>query len=311
VYFAATGQLVDAEGASQSENEANGTANVYLSEDGALSFIATVAAHDLASVDTAVGAGELEARVTPDGEEMLFAASTNITGYDNRDQATGEPDVELYLYSHDTDRTVCVSCDPDGERPAASIRHPLTFPLAAPYLPRTLSAGGQRVFFESANPLVPGAHAGVSNVFEYEDGKLYLLDAGLGGGAYFDDASAEGEDVYITTTERLAPQDRDDEYDVYDVRAGGGAVPTATAARCQGEGCQGALTASLDLPTASTEASIGDGNITTVAASTNKALLAAALRKCRKKHGHARKQCEGRAKAMAAKARRGTRGKLR
>jgi hypothetical protein len=122
------------------------------------------------------------------------------------------------------------------------------------YQPRYLSDSG-RVFFDSLDALVPGDTDGVGDVYEYEPegvptggracsrastsatdvfeparsvqmqgatvrsgaGCVALISAGTSSDeSTFLDASESGGDVFFLTTSKLAPQDSDDAYDVYD-----------------------------------------------------------------------------------------------
>jgi hypothetical protein len=74
-------------------------------------------------------------------------------------------------------------------------------------------------------------------------GCVYLLSTGTSAEAsYFVDASSDGDDVFIATTSQTVPVDRDDLYDVYDVRIGGGLssqqalppVPCKSSESCRG-----------------------------------------------------------------------------
>ena len=42
-----------------------------------------------------------------------------LTGYDNHDALSGQPDEEAYLYNGENEHLVCVSCQPTGARPPA------------------------------------------------------------------------------------------------------------------------------------------------------------------------------------------------
>jgi len=63
----------------------------------------------------------------------------------------------------------------------------------------------------------------------------------------FADANRSGDDVFILTRQQLVKSDRDDYVDVYDVRVGAAPPdqPLDTAPACEGEACQGALSALL------------------------------------------------------------------
>ena len=56
-------------------------------------------------------------RASPNGEWFAFMSDSPLTGYDNRDAVTGQPDEEVYLYDAAAGRLVCASCDPTGARP--------------------------------------------------------------------------------------------------------------------------------------------------------------------------------------------------
>ena len=38
------------------------------------------------------------ARVSADGTKLLFVSKAKLTGYDNTDKVTNEPDTEVFLY---------------------------------------------------------------------------------------------------------------------------------------------------------------------------------------------------------------------
>jgi hypothetical protein len=191
------------------------------------------------------------------------------------------PDEEVFLYhapepedlSSEAGTLTCVSCDPTGARPHGVLDPPEagerelallvdrpglwrgkwlagslpTWPristFSALYQPRNLSNEG-RLFFDSADALVPQDSNGKEDVYEYEP-----QGAGAGGGSQssgtgscalsagcvglissgtsneesaFIDASgmgpggSEGEDVFFMTSAKLVPQDTDSALDVYD-----------------------------------------------------------------------------------------------
>ncbi len=133
-------------------------------------------------------------RVSPSGRYLAFMSRQSLTGYDNRDATSGQPDEEVYLYDSDTNRLVCASCDPTGARPVGEYdtgELPLS-PLDPPqmweghwlaatipgwtrdgqeittgYQPRFLSDSG-RLFFDSSDALVPQDINGQADVYEYD-----------------------------------------------------------------------------------------------------------------------------------------------
>jgi hypothetical protein len=185
--------------------------------------------------------------VSPNGRYLAFGSTSSLTGYDNRDAATGTPDGEVYVYDAAAGRLACVSCNPTGERPsgASSLEGPhfnrLTGPVANQ--PRDVSDSG-RVFFNSNDALVPQDVEGTQDVYEYEpegvgscaisddtfnersDGCVSLLSAGTSPStSTFLDAGETGGDVFLLTTSKLSSQDPGEAYVVYDAHECTSEVP--------------------------------------------------------------------------------------
>jgi DNA-binding beta-propeller fold protein YncE len=235
------------------------------------------------------------ARVTPDGGVAAFMSTAPLTGYDNLDVATGQPDSEVYLYSAENDRLRCVSCNPTGSRPkgrafpaqnAKVTRIASQIPAWANqfYASRVLSDDGSRLFFESFDALVPRDINGAQDVYVWQQaesraaceneigGELFLLQEGgclslISSGentidSQFVDASHDGGDVFFKTGASLVPQDPR-LIDIYDARVGGGFPPPATTpAQCEGEACQPPPTPPND-PTPGSLSFSGAGNVKT------------------------------------------------
>jgi len=201
LYFVARGVLSEGENA-RGENAIGGKPNLYLRHDGTTSFIATLAEgdeHDWGFV----GGGQFHSlanqptRVTPNGQFLELMSEASLTGYDNRDVATGKPAAEVYLYGASANRLVCASCQPTGARPVGIEYHQLepgsaglaggpgntwisSAQVAANvpgwtvmegtfsrYQPRYLTDEG-RLFFNSPDALVPQDTNGIEDVYQYE-----------------------------------------------------------------------------------------------------------------------------------------------
>jgi hypothetical protein len=302
VYFVADGKL--AAGAS------SGQPNLYVwheAADGApnVSFIATLSAPDKTEEGNIerIAAGsavpyhsdladwsshptEAQAYVTPDGKHLAFMSVNRLTGYDNEDQATHEPDHEVFEYSAETGQLVCASCDPSGAPPVGSafIGAKLTERVSTPFhQPRTLSEDGSRLFFSSPDPLVAGLAGGSEKVFQYENGAVQLI-SGVGGAGndVFLDASASGDDVFFATREQLVSGDEDELLDVYDARVDGGFPTPIATPPCQGGVCQGLPGQAPSFPSPSSAASTGAGNLVPAATPrpTDEQLLRRAVSVC-------------------------------
>jgi hypothetical protein len=259
---------------------------------------------------------ESQAYVTPDGAHLAFMSVEPLTGYENKDQVTGEPDHEVFEYSAETGRRVCASCDPSGAPPLGSafIGAKLTERASSPFhQPRSLSDDGSRLFFASPDPLVPGLSGGSVKVFEYENGTAQLISgAEPGGTAVFLDASASGDDVFFATREQLAPSDHDELVDVYDARVDGGLPAPSAPEPCSGGACQEPFSALPSFPAPASASFSGPGDLapSPPAKPTRKQLLERALSRCRKLTGRRRRaQCVALAKRRyAPEARRKRRG---
>jgi hypothetical protein len=189
------------------------------------------------------------ARVSPDGETLLFLSKAELTGYDNTDQTSGQPDSEVFLFSATTGGLTCLSCNPTNARPLG----PSTIPGAIAngtthsYKPRALAAGGARVFFDSADALVPGDSNGRPDVYQWEaqgsgscgraGGCLSLLSGGRSGEASFIDASESGGDAFFLTDASLVGADPGS-VDLYDAREGGGLSEPPQPFECLADACQ-------------------------------------------------------------------------
>jgi hypothetical protein len=268
VYFVADGVLTGPEENEHHEKAIAGEPNLYVHHEGATTYIATLLP-GYGGGGKVPNAGEegqdgcdwlssvppggqfvehcMTARVSPNGRFLAFNSLKSLTGFDNTpvdpsasrgcESGSGHPAPcqEIFLYEVESKKLSCASCAPSGARPvfAAGIHTSEKDPGWGGnphYLQRFLSNSGQ-VFFDTSNPLLPGALndsssellKDASNVYEYEHGQLRLLSTGTSPeSSYFFDASANGNDVFITTAQALVGSDTDATQSVYDVRVDGG-----------------------------------------------------------------------------------------
>jgi hypothetical protein len=272
----------DCKGTGSTSDPASGSCNLYLWHEGETSFIArlNISGGDLGDFSNWVPQPSVNvtfdskyqrtARVSRDGETILFRSHRQLSSYDNE----GNP--ELYWYRAGEEGPVCISCNPTGAAPIGyaslgSIKAPLEgAAFSARVLSRNLAADGSRVFFETSDALVPADTNGLNgcptvgtplqlysacqDVYEWEEdgrgscqskaqngGCLSLLSTGKSREpSFFGDANESGDDVFIFTTQQLVPQDKDELLDAYDVRVGGGLAyqHQVAASSCQGDGCK-------------------------------------------------------------------------
>ncbi|HXR31047.1 MAG TPA: hypothetical protein VN752_07910, partial [Solirubrobacterales bacterium] len=215
------------------------------------------------------------ARVSADGSKLLFVSEASLTGYDNTDLNTGEPDSQVFLYdAAGAGSLTCVSCNPTFGRPIGPSSIPGSRPNGTAvgstnsYKPRVLSANGRRVFFDSRDALVSADTNSATDAYQWEaagegsctrpEGCVGLISDGrASGGASFLDASADGTDAFLITEGSLVSQDPG-ATDVYDARVGGGFPSPPPPIVCEGDACQPLPSAPVD-PTLTTLLS-GPGN---------------------------------------------------
>jgi hypothetical protein len=265
VYFVAEGVLSEAAN-SYGERAVSGVPNLYVTrEGGAPMFIATL--DEPADWQEPVHV----ARVTSSGEFMAFNSFEPPPGYDNTDLYTGAADSEIFRYDLATNSLDCVSCNPNGSQPTGFARLPIPvadnwnngFPFAQPgRLQNDLSESGQ-VFFSTSNKLLPGAVNGLSNVYEWEDGKVYLISSGTGdGSSYFYEASPDGSNVFFITSQELPSGRPSPEFAVYDARVGGGFEPAGAVLACEeNEVCRPAVSGPPLRPVPASKFGSGLGNV--------------------------------------------------
>ena len=252
-----------------------GKPNLYLGENGAVSFIATLSAEDASAEMSSVVSQPIlhTSRVTPDGEQAVFMSTAPLTGYDNTDAESGKADAEVFRFDASANGAAgelkCVSCMPSGAAPAGRElvlqQSPRDTWIAAQipgwpsqiYASRVLSDDGNRLYFNSYDPLVPEDTNAKQDVYQWQApgkgscteasssfhqsaaGCIDLISSGVSPqDSEFVDASSDGTDVFFSTTAGLLPQDPG-QIDIYDARVGGGFPPAPIPlAPCEGEACQ-------------------------------------------------------------------------
>jgi hypothetical protein len=337
LYFVANGVLTSGKNAEGREPVAGGP-NLYVWHEGATAFLATAsvaleptpASNQELGIGDLAGAGHRTAEVTSDGGSLVFRSRTSLTGYRNE----GQP--EVFVYDRETGRIACASCNPTGAPPVGGVLPEgeggyLTASERSNFTLRWMSENGGRVFFVTAQPLVPQDINGLQDVYEWErpasegepdnscttssadysgvnGGCVYLLSGGTSSDySFLLDASADGNDVFIRTRAKLAPQSHNENMALYDVRVGGGSPETRVP--CTGTGCQGVPPGQ---PIFSTPASVtfnGVGNFPSsppVAKTTKKPARCAKGKKlragrCVKKKAKARKAGRNRSKKNGRK----------
>jgi len=193
-------------------------------------------------------------RATKDGSVFVFETDLPPSGATNAD-ATGPANnnggfQQVYRYDVISHALSCVSCPPVGVGPSGNANLSSDDGLngvsqsievdGTVTATRGVSDDGTRVFFDTPSALVPQDVNGRRDVYEWENGHVYLLSSGMSPeDSFFLDNSESGNDVFFATLDGLVTEDTDGAFDIYDARVDGGFPASTVSTGCSGEACQG------------------------------------------------------------------------
>jgi hypothetical protein len=259
----------------------SGQPNLYVWSGGSPEYIATVAASDLVRTSGSLGgtpaltnwtdwavaplglppgfdAGEEigpggdSSRTSTDGSVLVFESRAPLGGADNAGHT------EIYRYDDNDKSLACVSCSALAPATADARLQELKLVPAGIVL-NNLTDDGNRVFFETAEALVPRDTDGVNDIYEWrkEGGDPPVLDLISSGkstqylpppeqAAYAEllpnvlyALSFEGEDVIFATQDPLLPEAGVGGVPaIYDARVDGGFPSPAVPSICLEEECR-------------------------------------------------------------------------
>lgn len=281
VYFAAEGSLT-------ADAPVSPFPKVYLWNEGQVTYVAELDGLSQVSEtrnfnpDATYGGGPKESRVSPDGRFMTLASEGELT----EDQTDGTK--QMYVYDSLTDELRCASCTPGEITPHAGetdrMGNGLPGMMTNPFLNTALLPDGG-VLFHTQSALVPADTNSQIDVYIWREGTgPRLISSGQSRyPSYFEDASANGRDLFFATREKLTSSDKDNNVDLYDARIGGGETETSAAANeCATDDCR-----SEGLPV---EAAQVPGSATFVGPS-NQNVRKKHRKACRRAHGKKRRHC--------------------
>lgn len=232
------------------------------------------------------GASVPETRIAADGSSVVFQTASRLAGSFN----SGGWE-QIYRYDVAANTLGCVSCDPAGVTPRGNAEMSILLfdeerglgdhgqeVARVPVDQRGISSDGDRVFFDSPDPLVPqdvntnspevdeNEHEKFpqgKDVYEWENGVVYLISTGQSNrSSYLLDSSENGDDVFIATAQGLVPGDTDGGYDIYDARVPQpGDTPPPAASPCGGSSCQGAANTGPSVVSLASASFSGAGNL--------------------------------------------------
>jgi hypothetical protein len=241
-------------------------------------------------------AGEADGgfETTADGQYLVFEATAPLRGTNDTSTAA-----QLFEYNAETTAVARVSagqhspagyeceatriveegfnCDGNTanseDSPAVSSPEDSFFdsPPTAATSDLSVSNGGD-VAFTSRDALTPYAVPGGENVYEYGGGDAYLIAPGDETPDFGQSERGErrllgidesGGDIFLSSADRLVPQDEDTTSNWYDARIGGGFPAPPSAPSCLAAACQGSVSVAPQLPPqGGSETASAGGNLT-------------------------------------------------
>jgi hypothetical protein len=162
-------------------------------------------------------------QISDDGRYAVFSTTASLEEGDSDDSA------DIYRYDATTGSYTRLSDGGIGGGNGAFDAHL-----------DSIADEGQKVFFSTAERLLPEDQNEVEDIYEWADGSLGLISAGTGDlPAHYLTSTPDGRTVFFKTAATLMPQDRDGgDNDIYAARVGGGFTQAALAPSCTGEDCR-------------------------------------------------------------------------
>lgn len=179
------------------------------------------------------------ARASADGSAFLFYAPPGSGGTLSSFNNGGFS--QFYRYDVAGKELTCVSCPPPGVTPTGPAEMNLDRTPKTVQEVRLMSADGSRVFFASPDPLVAADVNGMPDVYEWENGHVYLISGGDAPvKSTYVDSSETGGDIFFVTPQSLVPNAEEGATTVYDARIPRpGDFPPPEKTPCSGSVCQG------------------------------------------------------------------------
>jgi hypothetical protein len=273
VYYVAKGRLATNENATR-QSAAEGEPNLYVYDTvtGTNTFITQLSREEVESGSAELESGhaarltsyldvERPAVPTPNGEVLVFVSRGDLSGENSNETA------QVYRYDAGSQALKCISCGPTATG-SASIGINVEGPggpigggsYDPPGQSAPMNSTGERIFFETESALAPEdlntgsppielnlaeSKLGIPSdvdVYEWENGHVYLISAGQPGLTRLQGVTPSGNDAFFTSSVSITGVPRAGEVSLYDARVGGGLAPAQSheSASCKSiEGCQG------------------------------------------------------------------------
>ena len=190
----------------------------------------------------------------------VFSADESVIALNSTGPLRGNPDhtpgagassyrSQVYRYTVADNGLECISCQPGGTPNGAVLSmwgpangySPIAGTQSLFWATRPMTADGSTIYFTTKSALLPEDHNTVDDAYQWHDGHLRLITTGASGAdpEQFYTTTPSGRDVFIISRSRLAPSDKDEMFDIYDARAGGGIEEAEPPKPCAGDECQG------------------------------------------------------------------------
>jgi hypothetical protein len=167
--------------------------------------------------------------LSPNGRYFAFTSTNKLTSLDNASKDA------VYLFDAESGQLTCASCPQDGSPTTGNAQLSDTEIAVSNRYPRAVIDDG-RLFFHTETRLVAGDVNDSTDVYSFRNGRATLISPGTGPyPARFMDASADGRDVFFATTQPLSSRDKDEDFDFYDARVGGGDPALEPRTQCGGD----------------------------------------------------------------------------
>lgn len=221
-------------------------------------------------------------RSSEDGGVWVFTAAGSLDP-ERPNLSPGANNLQVYRWQVGTANPICLSCQPTdgitrfrGANMSVNETHTTETTRNAngtsssvrddqmAQVTQAISSDARVIAFDSPDRLVPEDQNEVRDVYLWDANaapgdRLQLLTSGRGYSAsYYLDMSKDGSDIFFATRDGLVEEDRDQAFDIYDARVGGGFPGQASS--CVSEACRPVIAAPNGVAVGSDRVD-GNGNV--------------------------------------------------
>ncbi len=218
VYFVAEGVLTGANREGSSPSSVPDAHNLYVFDEGRVTFVATLSAADSEDWQTS---DSRPVQATPDGRFLVFDSGSQVFEYDAQEELLVNVSMGHTASIHSPSFAEGEGANPTEAQSSLAV-----------------TSDGSYVLFGSGE-FGSGALSEYHSVGSISNGAVYPI-FGNDGRFGFAMIDASGTDVFFQSLQSLVASDSNTGEDTYDARMDGGFPEPAPPVGCEGEGCQGA-----------------------------------------------------------------------